>query len=160
MAWPFSVALPSPPSPMVPIRAKLSDISTLWLGVLPCGSRYFAVGISSGIAIWSVFTTLLLPPSVAGATLVPPVPYPSRALTSAGAWYESNAWDANKFLVYATPRDGVPLDQVQDAVERVVAEIAKDGPTEQELDRAKHKVVASTVHAQDNQASLARIFAE
>ncbi len=80
--------------------------------------------------------------------------------TSAGAWYESNAWDDNKFLTYATPRDGVSLDTVQDAVEAVVLEIAKDGPTDDELNRAKHKVVAEAVHAQDNQSTLARIFAE
>ena len=80
--------------------------------------------------------------------------------TSAGAWYESNAWDANKFLIYGTPRDGVTLDQLQAAMEQVVQSIAKDGPTAEELTRAKHKVVAEAVHAQDNQASLARIFAE
>jgi zinc protease len=80
--------------------------------------------------------------------------------TSAGAWYEANSWDANKFLIYATPRDGVTLDQLQDAIEKVVDGIAKDGPTPEELSRAEHKVVAQAVHAQDNQASLARIFAE
>lgn len=80
--------------------------------------------------------------------------------TSAGSYYESNAWDSNKFLVYATPRDGVTLDQVQEAVEKVIGEIAKDGPTEAELNRAKHKVVAQAVHAQDNQGTLARIFGQ
>jgi zinc protease len=80
--------------------------------------------------------------------------------TSAGAWYENDSWDANKFLVYGTPRDGVTLEQLQDAEDKVIADIAKDGPTPEELTRAEHKVVAQAVHAQDNQASLARIFAE
>jgi zinc protease len=80
--------------------------------------------------------------------------------TSAGAWYEANSWDANKFLVYGTPRDGVTLDQMQDGVEKVIAQIIKDGPTDAEVTRAQHKIVAQAIHAQDNQATLARIFAE
>jgi zinc protease len=80
--------------------------------------------------------------------------------TSAGAWYEANSWDANKFLVYGTPRDGVTLDQMQDAVEKVIAGVAKDGPTPEEVMRAQHKIVAQQIHSQDNQATLARIFAQ
>jgi zinc protease len=80
--------------------------------------------------------------------------------TSAGAWYEADSYDANKFLLYATPRDGVTLDQLQTAMEKVVAEVAKSGPTDAELTRAKHKIVAQAINAQDNQATLARIFGE
>ncbi|MDR3497587.1 MAG: pitrilysin family protein, partial [Ancalomicrobiaceae bacterium] len=80
--------------------------------------------------------------------------------TSAGGWYQSNAWDDSKFLVYATPRDGVSLDDIETAFNKVVADIASDGPSEAEVTRAKKKLVAEAVQAQDNQATLARIFGE
>ncbi len=80
--------------------------------------------------------------------------------TSAGAWYEADSYDANEFLLYATPRDGVTLEQLQSAMEKVVADVAASGPTEAELKRAQHKIVAQAINAQDNQATLARIFGE
>ncbi|MDR3375132.1 MAG: pitrilysin family protein [Ancalomicrobiaceae bacterium] len=80
--------------------------------------------------------------------------------TSAGGWYQSNAWDDTKFLVYATPRDGVALSDIEQAVDKLVAEISSDGPSEAEVARAKRKLVAEAVQEQDNQATLARIFGE
>jgi len=40
----------------------------------------------------------------------------------------------------------------------VIAEVAADGPKEEELERARNSLIASTVFAQDSQASLARIY--
>ena len=78
--------------------------------------------------------------------------------TSAGGWYQSASWDDTKFMLYATPRDGVTLEQVRAAIDKIVTALATDGPTAEEVARAKHKVVADAVHAQDSQSSLARIF--
>ncbi len=78
--------------------------------------------------------------------------------TSAGGWYQSDSWDDTKLMLYATPRDGVTLDQVRTAIDQLVTDLATNGPTEAEVMRAKKKVVADAVHAQDSQASLARIF--
>ncbi len=77
---------------------------------------------------------------------------------NAGAWYQGSALDDTKFGVSGTPRPNVTLPQLEDAIDGVIAEIAEQGVTAEELDRAKTKLVADAVYAQDNQATLARWY--
>lgn len=78
--------------------------------------------------------------------------------TSAGGYYQSTGVDSTRFLVYGVPRDGVSLDDLRDGMRGVIAEIAENGISAEELERAKRKVLASAIYAQDSQSSLARIF--
>ncbi|MGL5116187.1 MAG: M16 family metallopeptidase, partial [Beijerinckiaceae bacterium] len=77
--------------------------------------------------------------------------------TNAGAWYMGGALDRTRFATYATPREGVDLKTIEQAVEAVIAGL-KDGIPERELARAKTQLIAEAVYAQDSQATLARIF--
>ncbi len=77
---------------------------------------------------------------------------------SAGGWYQSTALDDTTFAVYAVPRDGEKLDDLKAGVDAIIADIATNGITDEELQRAKRSVVADAIYAQDNQAALARIF--
>ncbi|MFC7051784.1 M16 family metallopeptidase [Hansschlegelia quercus] len=77
---------------------------------------------------------------------------------NAGSWYHGDALDDGRFAIYATPRAGVPLSELEAAIDEVIAEIAADGPAAGELDRAKTRLVADTIYAQDSQATLARIY--
>jgi zinc protease len=77
---------------------------------------------------------------------------------SAGAWYQGSALDDTRFGVSGTPRPNVTLPQLDEAIDEVIAELAQGGVTVDELDRAKSRLVAETVYAQDNQATLARWF--
>ena len=77
---------------------------------------------------------------------------------SAGAWYGGTAFDATRFGISATPRPGVSLDELETAVDAVVAEIAANGITDQELARAKTRLVADTIYSWDDQFTLARIY--
>jgi zinc protease len=77
---------------------------------------------------------------------------------SAGAWYQGSALDDTRFGVSGTPRPNVTLPQLDEAIDEVIAELAQGGVTADELDRAKSRLVAETVYAQDNQATLARWF--
>ncbi|TBW32892.1 insulinase family protein [Siculibacillus lacustris] len=77
-----------------------------------------------------------------------------------GAWYQSGAVDDTRLMIYATPRDGVSIDELARAVDAVVADLAATGPTPEETARAVNRVVAAAIRAQDNQATLARIFGE
>ena len=47
--------------------------------------------------------------------------------------------DGSLFFVQATARPGVPLSEVEQKVMNKIAALAKDGPSEQELERAKNK---------------------
>jgi zinc protease len=50
------------------------------------------------------------------------------------------------------------LPQLDEAIDSVIAELAEKGVTADELERAKSRLVADTIYAQDNQATLARWF--
>ncbi len=77
---------------------------------------------------------------------------------SAGAWYQGTSLDDTKFGVNGVPKPNVTLPQVEDAIDAVIAEVIDKGVTADELDLAKTRLVADTVFAQDNQATLARWY--
>src|SRR6185295_18808714 len=77
---------------------------------------------------------------------------------SAGAWYGGTSYDATRFGVSATPRPGVSLEELESAVDAVVAEVATNGITDQELARAKTRLVADTIYSWDDQFTLARVY--
>ncbi|WP_420394569.1 M16 family metallopeptidase [Acuticoccus sp.] len=78
--------------------------------------------------------------------------------TSAGSWYQSSAVDDTRYVFYATPVDGVDLETLEDRGRAIIADVAMNGVTEEELRRAKTNLLASVIFAQDSQSSLARIF--
>ncbi len=77
---------------------------------------------------------------------------------SIGAWYQGTALDDTRFAVYGTPRANVSMKDLEDAMDGVIAEIADKGVTNDELERAKIKLVADVVYAQDSQATMARWY--
>lgn len=77
---------------------------------------------------------------------------------NAGAWYSGTAFDNARFGVYATPRPGTTVDKLEAALDAAIAKVAQDGVTDAELERAKTRLVADTVYAQDNQERLARMY--
>ena len=78
--------------------------------------------------------------------------------SAAGAWYQSTALDDTKFGVYAVPKDGVTLIELEPLIRAEIDRIVEAGVTDEELARAKTSLVASAVYAQDSQDRLARIF--
>ena len=77
---------------------------------------------------------------------------------NAGAWYQSDAIDDGRFVVYAAPKPGVSLGALEDSIDEEIARLSAEGPGAAELERAKTRLVADTIYAQDSQASLARIY--
>jgi zinc protease len=77
---------------------------------------------------------------------------------SAGAWYMGTAVDATRFALYAVPREGVALADLEREIEAVIAGLAGGDIPAAELDRVKTRLVADMVYAQDSQASMARMY--
>lgn len=77
---------------------------------------------------------------------------------NAGAWYSGTALDHARFGVYALPKPGISLETLETAVDAVIARIAADGVSESELERAKTRLIADAIYAQDSQARLARMY--
>jgi zinc protease len=78
--------------------------------------------------------------------------------TGAGAWYQDAALDLSRLGVYGTPRPGVSLHQLEEAIDELIADVIDKGIAADEIERAKNRMVAAYVYAQDNQASLARLY--
>ena len=77
---------------------------------------------------------------------------------NAGASYSSTSLDATRFGVYATPQGDTTLEGLEAAIEQVIADVAENGVTDVELERAKTRMIADAVYAQDNQATMARWY--
>ena len=81
----------------------------------------------------------------------------ASALT-AGAFYSGTALDYAKFGVYAAPRPGVSLHDMEQGIDAVLNDVVAHGVTPDELERAKNRLIADAVYAEDNQATLARWY--
>ncbi|HMJ42277.1 MAG TPA: pitrilysin family protein [Pseudolabrys sp.] len=77
---------------------------------------------------------------------------------SAAAGYDSSALDISKFTVYGSPRPGVTLQQFESEADAVIAEVISKGVSADELERAKSRLIADAIYAQDNQATMARWY--
>lgn len=81
-----------------------------------------------------------------------------RITINSGAFYSGSNYDYGTFGVYGVPAPGVDLQTVEDGIDAVMAELAKSGPTEAELKRAKTLIRASEIYGQDSQQGLARQY--
>lgn len=76
----------------------------------------------------------------------------------ANAWYDASELDMSKFGVHGSPRPGVTLPQLESEMDAVIAQVIDKGVTEEELERARTRLIADAVYTQDNQASMARWY--
>ncbi len=77
---------------------------------------------------------------------------------SAGAWYSPDHLDRTTFGMGFSPRPGVDVDELAGALQEQVERFLKDGATEEEVARAKQRLVDSAVFARDSLSGPARIF--
>jgi zinc protease len=77
---------------------------------------------------------------------------------SAGAWYWNDALDMGQFGTYAVPAEGIDLDRLDRETEAIIARLREEEVGGAELERAKTRLIADMIYAQDSQAHLARIF--
>lgn len=81
-----------------------------------------------------------------------------KLAVAAGAGANTSGIAGGVVSVSATPADGVTLEQLEKAVDEVIAEFLKNGPTEAEVNRAKANLSAAAIYARDDQENLANIF--
>jgi zinc protease len=77
---------------------------------------------------------------------------------SAGASYDGTALDTTRMSVYATPKPGNSLQQLEQGIDAVLADVVQNGVTPDELERAKSRMIADAVYANDNQRMLAQWY--
>ncbi len=81
-----------------------------------------------------------------------------EAAIGAGAYYQSRALDNSRFGLYAAPRPGRTLAEMERLIAEELNKLLETGVSEEEVDRAKNSMIASAIYAQDSQSGLARLF--
>jgi zinc protease len=81
-----------------------------------------------------------------------------RLAVVAGAHYMGTALDETRFFVYAMPNPGVTMEMLDAAIDQVIARLISAGVDSGALERAKTRLVADAIYAQDSQAMLARWY--
>lgn len=76
----------------------------------------------------------------------------------AGGWYSGSALDATQFGVYGSPKPGVELPQLEAGIDAVIDDLVANGVTADEVERATSRLIAESVYAKDNQATMARWY--
>ena len=76
----------------------------------------------------------------------------------ASGWYSGTALDATQFAVFGSPKPGVTLPQLEQAIDAVIDEVVTQGVTADEVERARNRMVADSIYALDSQATMARWF--
>ena len=77
---------------------------------------------------------------------------------NAGGWYSGSALDSTRLGIYGSPKPGVTLQQLEEAVDLVLEDVVAKGVTPEELERSKNRLVADAIYAQDNQSTMARWY--
>src|SRR6516162_1308842 len=77
---------------------------------------------------------------------------------TAGASYQGTSLDATQFAISASPRPGVEFSQIEQAIDEVIADIGQRPIRAEDLERVKTQLIAESIYAQDNQATLARWY--
>jgi zinc protease len=77
---------------------------------------------------------------------------------NAGASADLDGIGGGEVSLYATPAEGVSLEQLEAAMDAVVAQFLAEGPTEAETVRARNALAAGAIYARDSQETLANVF--
>lgn len=77
---------------------------------------------------------------------------------SAGVAADLAGIGGGSLTLYATPADGVTLEQLEAAADAVIAQFLAEGPTEAETLRARNALAAGAIYARDSQETLANVF--
>ncbi|MGH7122976.1 MAG: M16 family metallopeptidase [Stellaceae bacterium] len=80
-----------------------------------------------------------------------------KLAVSAGAGYDPNR-GAGSFNLYAEPRDGVSIADVEAAVTREIRRLLTEGVGAAEVDRVKQRLQASALYSRDSLSGVARII--
>lgn len=83
-----------------------------------------------------------------------------KLATNIGASYDGYARDNGTFGIYAIPRPGVRLDQLEHAIDKILEVYGKKPPAAADLKRAKTQLVADAMYQRDSQFSLASAYGQ
>jgi zinc protease len=81
-----------------------------------------------------------------------------KVAVTIGAHYMGSALDDTRLFFYGLPAPGVSLEELNAAVDAALGRFLNEGVDAETLERAKTRLVADAIYAQDSQAMLARWY--
>ncbi len=81
-----------------------------------------------------------------------------KLATTAGGWFSGVTRDYGTLGVYAVATPETDIEEVEAALNRIMTDIAENGVSEEELERARRSEIAELVYDYDSQTSMARIY--
>ena len=81
-----------------------------------------------------------------------------KIAVGAGAYYMGTSLDETRFWLFGTPTPETSLEELDRAIGEVVADVVRNGVDADDLARAKTRLIADAVYAQDSQFALARWY--
>jgi zinc protease len=81
-----------------------------------------------------------------------------KLATNAGGWYSGTTRDYGSLGVYAVAAPEMALEDIEAAINQVLADVAANGVTDDELARARRAEIAELIYNYDSQTSMARIY--
>jgi zinc protease len=83
-----------------------------------------------------------------------------KLASEAGASYDGYTRDDGEFAVYASPRPGVHMDVLEQALDAIVRSYAIAAPSAADMERAKTQLVADAIYRRDNLTDLASAYGQ
>ena len=83
-----------------------------------------------------------------------------KLATNAGAYYDGYRRDMGEFGIFATPRPGVSLENLERELDRVLAQAASAAPGGADLERAKTQLIADVTFRRDSQFQMAYAYGQ
>ena len=81
-----------------------------------------------------------------------------KKAANAGGWYSDTGVDSGRLGFYAIASEKVSAEELDEAIDGVIAEVIETGVTQEELDRARNSFLADFVYTTDSQSRMARHY--
>lgn len=81
-----------------------------------------------------------------------------RLATSAASGYSPTAYDLSTFGIYATPAAGISIEELEEALNGVLAELLEKGVTPEEVESARKRLEREAIFARDSLQGPAYTF--
>ena len=75
-----------------------------------------------------------------------------------GTSYNDTTYDMSTFDIYGTPVPGGDVHALEAGIDKIIADVVKNGVTREEVDRAKKSLIAASVYAQDSAMGLGYMY--
>ena len=81
-----------------------------------------------------------------------------KKAANAGGWYSHSALDSGRVGFYGIAAAGVSAEELEQAIDGVIADLRENGVSQEELDRARAAYLAGFAYSTDSIFSLARHY--